>query len=206
MKRYLPIQMICILAFLLLNESACKKPGQTITVPVDAEMLKYFGYKEGSYWIYRDSVTGVEDSFFIHSIVTGGSTTQVNQGEIEDYMYIHLYGFNKNNNDTILWTLGYYGNYTNMNIGYFSYLYGYQLFAYPFTYTYPNYLLNGVNYTNILAAHTWGAAGSSSFGNLFCDDWYYINQDSGIVKVRLNHICDSVHYVVWELQREKIIR
>ena len=49
----------------LLFVGACKKPGDGKTHP-NPQLLAHFNFQPGSYWIYYDSVTGLEDSMYVY--------------------------------------------------------------------------------------------------------------------------------------------
>ncbi len=56
--------------------ASCGKP-KLETNPVNPALKADFNYKPGTYWIYRDSISGMIDSFYVTSNVAG---TTVNEG------------------------------------------------------------------------------------------------------------------------------
>ena len=44
---------------------SCVKQGNVTTYAVDSSLVKYFNYKPGTYWVYRDSIAGDVDSFYV---------------------------------------------------------------------------------------------------------------------------------------------
>ena len=48
-----------------LSALSCIKEKKIVYVPVDADLQAHYNFKPGSYWIYRDSATAVEDSFVV---------------------------------------------------------------------------------------------------------------------------------------------
>jgi hypothetical protein len=54
-----------VAAVIFLCIAACKK--KDTSTPIDATLKKYFSYKKGTYWIYRDSLRGVIDCFAVLS-------------------------------------------------------------------------------------------------------------------------------------------
>ena len=50
---------------LILMAQSCTKEKSNPPVYIDAEYKKYFDYKNGTYWVYYDSLTGHTDSMFI---------------------------------------------------------------------------------------------------------------------------------------------
>ena len=59
-KYYFLILLVFFCAFI-----GCQK--KTAIVPMNAILKKYYCYKQGSYWIYRDSLNGDIDSFAVVS-------------------------------------------------------------------------------------------------------------------------------------------
>ena len=54
-----------IIIFSCLSLLSCIKEKKKVYVPVDADLQAHYNFKPGSYWIYRDSATGIEDSFLV---------------------------------------------------------------------------------------------------------------------------------------------
>jgi hypothetical protein len=44
---------------------ACTKEAKLGYIPLTPYIKEHFNFKSGSYWIYRDSVSGRKDSFFL---------------------------------------------------------------------------------------------------------------------------------------------
>ena len=65
------------LLLLLIAANSCIKEKKKVFVPVDTDLKAHYDFKVGSYWIYRDSATGVEDSF----VVTERSTDSSQSGD-----------------------------------------------------------------------------------------------------------------------------
>ena len=57
-----------LFVFCMIGIISCTKKDKTGTpVYIDAEYKKYFDYKEGTYWVYYDSLTGNTDSMVINN-------------------------------------------------------------------------------------------------------------------------------------------
>jgi hypothetical protein len=68
--------------FLLLYAmSGCKK--KTDSIAVSADVRKYFCYKQGSYWIYRDSLSGETDSFAVTNSSTKAAQNNTYTEDVE---------------------------------------------------------------------------------------------------------------------------
>ena len=66
--------------------------------------------------------------------------------------------------------------------------------------------LNGQTYYNVAETnHTTTNHTTDSTSSYYYNDWFYINDSVGIVKMRLHHVFDSVN-LVWELQRYNIVK
>ena len=209
------LTLLCI--YLSVAISACHKN----TIPhytVSAALKATFGYKVGSYWVYRDSVSGEEDSFYTY--VSNFSTE--NEGDaLVDRMGIGLKNYSitaPNDSETwgILLTDSIFlisfqnsNDYVETELDFF-------LFSFPFIYRgagsgydsgaiiniSPNFYLNGINYGNTIESfHT------NAYHNpdIIYTDYFYISSQAGIVKVIFNHPQSSV-YRVLELQRYNIVK
>ena len=92
-----------------LSALSCIKEKKIVYVPVDADLQAHYNFKPGSYWIYRDSATAVEDSFVV--IEYHLDTIQVQQDKNNYYYNIRTHAFigQFHNNfmiDTVKWGMG----------------------------------------------------------------------------------------------------
>ena len=71
-KKY--FSLFVLLMAIILVVSACNRNSIT-KVPVNADLKAAFNYKPGTYWIYRDSISGIIDSFFVRSNGDGYTNT-----------------------------------------------------------------------------------------------------------------------------------
>jgi hypothetical protein len=200
----------------------CQKASDN-NVTISANLKKAFSFQPGTYWIYRDSLSGMIDSFYVTDNTS--STTQVGNSNYiptktiyTDHIYIgisqmniaplpsnsvihkwefHLY----ENNFSVYWldTFGSYGHY-----------YGDPLTSLPFPDTalvYKSYTLNGNSFKNVAVAYKgahWAIDTVYSF-----DDYLYVCPNVGLIKLRMSHYHDNMpkidsYFRVWELQRYKV--
>jgi hypothetical protein len=211
-----------LLLLLLLLFWGCAKQKPT---PINSELKKSFNYQVGSYWIYRDSVSGATDSFFVtsnkpsvseYSLLTanGNSANEITI-EISDYTNGII------NSDSSYWFFDLSANLLfvgedNLK-SYINILYD-PLIEVPFSdnpsnYSYgtdgvnflgiiPSFQLNGKAYLN--TAQVWHSDGVKDSTNAgFYNDMFYINETDGIIKMSLHH---GVSLRVLELQRDNIVR
>lgn len=165
--------------------SGCqKKPVEQYTYTVSQEMQDYFNWKEGSYWVFTDSLTGKRDSLAVNGVTAIQDSTSDGTAYTDISIYIYEYY------DTFavrkVWeiflpargvneaSLNYY------NQGYFSD--GTQLLRYnisPFNIAGGNSVLSQVS------------IGPSTYMNvLSCamqNDRILLNADSGFIKMTLNN-------------------
>jgi hypothetical protein len=221
--------IVCLLLF------SCRKKNATVgpipIVPVNDSLIKYYYYKPGTYWIYKDSLSGQVDSFAVEAVDTTfmsiprgykgsdpANHTQIN---------LHIYQHSDSGKATLWqWTLMDDKAYLNIIKPFYQYDY---FFVYPpavtgltrnaggdeiaITGKYDSSTIGGNIYNNVYALlHTSGKAYGSGMGY---NDLFYINNDQGIVKMRLNNTPDSIFtnkanfdtvFNVWELQRCVIFR
>jgi hypothetical protein len=189
-------------ALLLCIMWGCKKqPG---TVAIDADLEKNFSYKPGTYWIYRDSLTGEVDSFAVvdNHDALGNSNNfgnyTIQSAEIGTY-------HNGIANDTFLirWDLQTnYVNYTYYKGPSFSggSLQYNPLFYYPFKrYSIlPTYSVGSNIFSNVAEIATYPNGYFKAFPDVF-----YICANAGIIKMNLSD--SGFVNRVWELQYCNIV-
>ncbi len=212
----------CFIILLLLF--ACKKNSiaPVIYTPVDTNLQKYFYYKPGTYWIYKDSISGQVDSFVTAS--DSISTVSIENSKIyTPYKIIiinvcaykisnGLISFDGNWNWQLLDTRVY------LNILSVPSDYSAPFFSYPIkndsiysqgeygnfivtTNMFSSFSIGGTNYNNVAEIHHFWAG----FGVRPHNDWFSINNDAGIIKMRINNSPDSIYHV-WELQKYNMAR
>ena len=206
---------------------ACKKNNGIVNYPIDADLKAAFNYQVGTYWIYRDSISGRIDSFAVtKNVFTPGSQTAATGGNYTlDGIEIYITEYNggsktdttgwewllSTNSEELIW----YSNIGFVGQVYFDFK---PIFTYPFkigepvfidgqygndtpttTNIYSNYALNGVNFVNVAEIYNTYI----TFNNTNVVDWFYINSDIGYIKIRINDPYDAIHKV-WEIQRWNI--
>ncbi len=182
-------------------------------------MKAAFNYQKGSYWIYKDSLTGKEDSFSVTYVEAFSSETD---NSVTDYIHITITEFNLSTfTDTTVWELSMAGNTIglNWNEPRFNAITNYLPFLnYPFT---KGLVLDGADntgiVTNIFTVYNLNQITFNTVAQIndtltftkptyyHYSDWFYFNDSVGIVKMSLNHPQDSINKV-WELERWKIIK
>ena len=55
---------------------------KSVNTPVNSDLIASFNYKPGTYWIYRDSISGEIDSFFVRS--NTAETSYLNGNSIDN--------------------------------------------------------------------------------------------------------------------------
>jgi hypothetical protein len=199
-KKIVPV----LTAALIFSFVACHKQSQPI--PISGDLLKYFDYKVGTYWIMRDSISGRIDSFSVTNNQFGNTFNGSNEYNIG--ISISEYTNGNINPDSLSWLIDLYSNSFFLNIKSpkpnFAYITNADpLFTYPFTADpelaiLPSFLLNGTNYADV-------AEIIQNLGIYAYDDWFYVNSDVGFIKFRISHPGADINYV-WELLRSNIVR
>ncbi len=207
-----------ILVVLTIVLSTCSK--KTTYTPVDAELKTNFWYKVGTYWVYRDSLNGEEDSFYVAETSDLTNVASDNNGNTEEEIDMKIYVYDTKKIEEIHFGVG-----RNLfGIGFRDRIYSYvvdcgynifsvqnhSLFASSYSsnfnfgellQTIPKFTLNGKDYNDVYVFHhkNVGSLGSSS------NDTLYINEQVGIIQMRINHSTDSL-FKQWKLERFNIIR
>ncbi len=221
---------IISLVALMIVLQACKKTGTTI-YSVDAGLKTAFDYKPGSYWIYKDSLTGAIDSAYVTAnqqtfYLAGGCLLEPNEPKIE-LLSISLTVSDGNASDSEHWFFSmrekdFNIGFTNNNDKVESNV-GFNLFTWPLavspaqngsgcvpgldsgavTDIIPEVSLNGQAYGNAARSAHKPLTGRDT--SMVYNDCFYVNQNAGIIKLVFDHPTTSVHRVL-ELQRYHIVR
>lgn len=209
-----------ILCVCLIFLATCTKKQQSVSI--NAGLKANFGFKAGTYWVYKDSITGRIDSFIVSNVTDAYKTNYMTGGTAfqDEEMYITMTDY-KNEDSIGLWY--FYLESNGMAIS-FKYNddtpvnFDYALFSYPIKINgtvpfnpydtgiviniYPSFLLNSQSYINTaLILHMSHPLSTIMPHN----DQYYVNDSVGIIKMTLNYPPDSI-YRVMELQNYKIIK
>jgi hypothetical protein len=204
-------------AALLLLLGACRhKQSQPETIYVDKATRQHFAFKPGSYWIYKDSISGRVDSCYVTAI---DSSLRHNDEYTKIYQTIHSELVqrpivNPLSDSLTIW-IG-LGN-GNVGIGYNTtdFLnhrnFGLQL-TYPFklgrmnitpdsgmvTEIIPELVSGGERYSNVIECFSRISKSPEDYA------WFYFNDSVAFIKIRL--YADKGLNYVWELQQCHIIK
>jgi hypothetical protein len=208
--------LLLLLLGLGLAISACHK-NEIIHYPLSAQLKATFGYKIGSYWVYRDSVSGEIDSFYVQN---SAFCTQHSYGSDVDRMDIAIRCMRSSPVDSEFWLINLIDSTFSIDfLNHSDYIQArmhFFLFSYPFmqrpagggydsgyvSNIFSTYNVNGQAHNNvILSYHT----NSRRYNPSIYEDEFYVSSISGIVKVIFNHPQDSTFRVL-ELQKWNIIR
>jgi hypothetical protein len=198
--------IIFLIGFLV----SCKKIDHTVPNSIDAGLKTHFDYKPGTYWVYRDSITGGIDSFVTVSRDSGVSGYLPLYGKNPaSFVNILINGYPTSSalHDKWTWSLQNNGIFVTMPD------FAAPLFYYPFSIGKGDWAGDAYNVTEIqkrLVINTdtfmnVAVINHSKFGEVY-DDWFYINDQVGIIKMKFTNYNDSTTNRIWELQRYKIIR
>ncbi len=212
-------------ALLLLLFTRCKKSDPYIapnnnnnsdTTFPDKGLVANFNFKPGTYWIYRDSVSGRMDSFYVSDNTTQAwqSLNSTGPGNAH-FMYLIVYTINISSRNidspqlaaSSTLSMSLMNNYSTLNYLINGNMTVYTpFFMYPTSSSFPSsdssetnsvvrsyasYSVNGNLYNNVTEiAH-------DSTGT---NDRFFVSDSTGIVKMCINHPAQSIHYV-WELSR-----
>ncbi len=202
---------------LLLFLSACKKK-QTYPhylLAVNENMQRDYCYLPGSYWIYKDSVTGRMDSFEV-AATTFDSSLMAGRGDVwvaENHMYIYGFNLDSPSSKPSIWEWEFRENRLYVYNLDFAVLFRFPepFIKYPIEdnmqwnslgncviISSPVFELNGLTYNNVIEVHRYIPGDSTHF-----DHWFYMNPSAGIIKMKLNTPGDTI---ILELQRYHMVK
>lgn len=210
--------LLTVLVFIL----GCEK---VHTYYVPEEIKRNFSFKEGSYWIYRDSISGREDSCYIKEISTSMAGRDYGGGRSEsNYEIFSVHFLQKPVDKTIKeetrWTIQY--NKLGFGLAYSTKSIlsgldrGFLLFNdyYPFRISptvqkLPTYILNSNTFTNVYNL-TNNKDKEGEYPILFNDSVGYLKMNVKVSYAEYNDTTkkfDSFHlHQIWELQRCRVIK
>jgi hypothetical protein len=224
---------ILLIVFLTFIIGACKKSSNntgTPPIPINASMEAGFNFKRGSYWIYKDSVSGIIDSAYVNSNFT--ESTQLGCVLMKGLPYFELQTISISVADSSpsyieIWTIGMvdsifsFSLYSNKDS--LESRLNLQPFTFPFrlgnstlidgcllymdsacvSNTLSSIPVNNQQYQNTtLLSHASRSEASTSFQY---NDCFYLCPGVGFVKMVFNHPAENVHRVL-ELQRYYIAK
>jgi len=196
-----------------------KEESKVTYAKIDEGLKKAFNFKQGSYWIYRDSLTGRIDSFITvanyldsTAYVKGGYKESLPAYNIK--IYISEFNLLSPSGEVSKWEWQLVSNKVFLNlITQYGQEYADQLFDFPLVKgmkgfgpageylcvdSFTSFALLGNTHNNVFELHHFNRSSS------VIDDWFFINNDVGIIKMRA--VCLDSVYHVWELQRSHIVK
>jgi len=205
------------LLWLSLPGCQCKK--EQLLQTVNASLKKAFFYKPGTYWVYRDSISGRVDSFYVNYNLD--TMQQLSGNNVEVCSVFFLEDSVGTSQMVQTWSIVLQQNAADLSCPFSNYsLYWQGWFSMPeqlgwnqtpggeglgfVSNIYPTYTLNTLSFNNVEEIFYNTQNGYAS-GN---DDWFYVDTAVGIIKMRLNYPNDTplVGNKVWELQRWHVVK
>ncbi len=225
MKNYVSFILLMCFAFLLAD---CKKHQDLPVYVMDSDTMidKHFDFKAGSYWIYKDSLNGRIDSFYVSSNYI---TKQGTENAIYVFHYIVIRDVSETAAfiaDSSRWVFDFRAydmwagySYGRNGYGWASTITYSPLFHYPFSVgdIYSSFdtvnvtqvdsflAINGLPYYNVAKVHQHINVGVTSSDITRMDDWFFVNDSVGLVKMKIWHPLDNISHI-WELQRYNIVK
>ena len=216
------MKKVFFISILIFAFCGCKKSDPV--VQIDSRLKAGFNFQPGTYWIYKDSISGQVDSFFVRY----NSLTTNPAGIGTQYIitiYVSEYQINAINlQDTTQWVYKLADNEFDVqsncaialtNEGK-SIQYG-EVFSFPMVvgtiYDYSgienklisilsSLVINTKSYANVSTIHSFGT--NFTIDNWSIDNLFYVCDSVGFLKIIQNQPLDSLHKV-WELQRYNIV-
>ncbi len=216
-------------ALLLLLLTRCKKPdpytapnnnNNSDTTFPDKGLVANFNFKTGTYWIYRDSVSGRMDSFYVSNNTTQAWQSLHSTGPgtaYFEYLIVYTINISSRNIDSpqlaasSTLSMSLLNNYSTL-----TYLINGNMSAYNPFFMYPTSSSIPSSDSTETNAVISSYASYSVSGNLYnnvteiahdstgTSDRFFVSDGTGIVKMRINHPAQSIHFV-WELYRSHIL-
>lgn len=208
--------ILCLLIVSILLPSCIKtSSGPTVIhETINSDLLAHYNFKVGSYWVYKDSITGKKDSLYV--ISNTFTSDKVTDEKIVDNINIVIGNHADNPTrlyDSIPWAI-------NLTEQFMGIIVTGKTIA-PFitepinlgiipgtkigiiTNIFPAYTLNGNSFPNVLEINDTFFTNTSY--KEYYNDWFYLSDSIGLVKLRLNHPHDTVNKIL-ELERWKIVK
>ncbi len=213
---------IILTVFVLL--AACTKEQLSDNIFFDKDVRQKYFYKKGSYWIYRDSISGRVDSFYVSEIYTHVPEAKATWYQDEEEMAITITQKISDTSikDIIKWDIRYIAKtsvisdysrnsatnsilfYTNNSRVLYNPRSNYkipelgQVFS---NFLIGDFKLGTKNFQNVCEIHC------ENIDNNKNDCTFYFNDSVGYIKMRFNFDNDTFKIKeVWELQRWHVIK
>lgn len=213
---------IILTVFVLL--AACTKEQLSDNIFFDKDVRQKYFYKKGSYWIYRDSISGRVDSFYVSEVYTHVPEAKATWYQDDEEMGITITQKISDTSikDIIKWEIGYiaktyvrssYSRNSASNSIFFNINNSRVLYNPRSNYKIPelgqvfsNFLIGDFklgtkNFQNVCEIHC------ENIDNNKNDCTFYFNDSVGYIKMRFNFDNDTFKIKeVWELQRWHVIK
>jgi hypothetical protein len=214
--------ILLILLLIICTMAACSHSDPTI-VYLNATLKQKYNFQKGSYWIYKDSLTGVEDSMVVisttleisspsnNNIRTEGLRCDIREcdSKPDSVSSLFLISATEGSSSSFSFKVS-IANLLNQGLGFPYLTYPFKNISYRSTLgdsiiitNIPTpYLLAGNNYDNVTQLL------QASQPNLYYNNCCYINDSVGLIKIRTPYedIAGNKQIKVLELQRWHIIK
>jgi len=207
--------LIAIGLFGIMLFANCTKTPSATHILIDSFLVKNFNYKPGTYWVYKDSITGEEDSFYVHDNVSTSTSSGNNYNSLEDNININIYQNSSANIKQANWFVNMNGKVLdirysgNITIEYVYFLIvPYQLGLLNNSNEDSGYVVSINNSVSINKKTYAGVVITKHKNNLDSlypsyNNTFFINNDMGIIKMVLNQ--GTLHNI-WELEKCNIVK
>ena len=219
---------LILASLFLLLAIACTKKNNTNITPINSSLQSCFNFKQGSYWIYRDSLTGLMDSAYVAGYTTYASQLSCVLRANLPYFQVTLISIKVNDgnpSDSEVWNLTLIDTTFTLSLVKWKNQVETELQLQPFTYPFktgnstniidgcllyadsgyvPNISTMNLNNQDFANTAQFNHQGRSNTGYVY-DDCFYLCPGTGFIKVAFNQPIDS-DYRVLELQRYKIVK
>ncbi len=222
---------LIIVCFFIFASLGCSKKYRD--VPVDAKLKSAFYFKVGTSWVYKDSISGFVDSFYVtESHDDFFSTTDGSNLSIENIairvIEVNIFPL-PIISDTHTWIFNYVQNVISLQYAepkiysgtvdftpFVNFPYKNPIEAVGLTSpyivncsldnTYDTMVINGNPYYKVAKVHQFANILHNGYltNTYKFDDVFWIAPNIGLVKIALNH-SDVNYYRIWELIRCKIV-
>ncbi|MES2704378.1 MAG: hypothetical protein V4649_17185 [Bacteroidota bacterium] len=198
-----PLYLLIAFASLFLATTSCKK--KLPNVPVNAAMKEAYAMSAGTYWVFRDTVTGRYDSFALREVT---NTNYQVSDETYDQIAYHITQYNTTNlADTVSWHWEMVDKFMKFYWIKSGIHYEYAPVPYPFTNgvfaatanvekdtvrNFPTYATKNDTFYNVTKIN---------FLDYGVNDWIILNKEAGFITLILSRINK-----VWVIDRWEIIR
>lgn len=184
----------------------CVKP-QKPNYLIDPNLKRFFDWKQGSFWIYIDSVTGKSDSFSVTEYFDNPMDYEPDYTKEQITILLNGYSLPEKHN---IKRLSFSMEFNNSNLSIDSsgnFVVYHPFMNYPIELGYiakanyydttdttalniqffPSFLLNGNLYDSVYVIHY-------HYDNKMVDDFFYINRKNGLIKIQLNDYVSKANY------------